>query len=897
MHTAEEVEAVTAALAAFAPCPRPWKVIGSERTADAVQERLSEWATPSSNGNTFLYWISHGESDGEDMALLAHAGSPHPLIHSGISPDDFLRYLTARQNHPDAEGTWAIVVIDACKSGRFVELLSARAFLKSNGPRNFLLVSTSEDGAANLGVFRHALETVLGTTFAADSTIDLRALGDELQRNLRGCPVVPHTKMGRALLHRIVPAAAGAVTTTLDVLAEIQAVIDQLPPDEQRHFIPKATGAELGELAWYFEGREEERDTILRWLDTGADGMLVVTGAAGSGKSALLGHILLHTRPKLRSILLRTGHLQPLPSGVPCPSDPFDAVIHLSGATPQELIARLALAAQLREIPRDLLLNEQIEWLLDGLAQRALPFGVLLDALDEAHAPLVIADQIVRRLAEVPGTRVVIGTRRSTKEGPDLPPQVNRDLLDALDMNGADSDLAKSVVSVNRDSLAMVRYVRRKLETAEKLDRLVASSQQIAMAASELGDSGREFLYARLAVHEVIHESDLLDDLTSLRNSSHRQLFARAAQRLSTRNPAFRPLLHALALAQGRGLPLRDGIWATVAAVVAPMGATINDEVIHDLTADAAPYLMLDAEAGQTVYRLAHRTFIEHFNSTGEKHEHLHQQITEALTVDGDFRLPKAELNPYVIYHLPAHAAQGQLPAWEYLAQHTRVLDRLDSTSITSQVMTHAFGRITLPPAIAGAVASQHMAVTNSQGDRRGLREVATAQTTGSFDRSHGEPDDTLPTWSVTWARLNTNPLHLTLRGHTRGVRAVVAFFMPDGRTLLAAGGDDGAVRIWDPLTGTAFGEPLRGHIGGVFAVVAFPAPAPDGRTLLATGGNDGMVRIWDPVTGAEVGEPLRGHTRGVRGVVAFPAPAPDGRTLLATGGNDGMVRIWDPVT
>ncbi|MFC8826813.1 NACHT and WD repeat domain-containing protein, partial [Streptomyces sp. NPDC057137] len=859
LHTAEEVEAVTAALAAFAPSPSPWKVIGSERTADAVQERLSEWATPSSNGNTFLYWISHGESDGEDMALLAHAGSPRPLIHSGISPDDFLSYLTARQNHPDAEGTWAIVVIDACKSGRFIELLSARALLKGNGPRNFLLVSTSEDGNANLGAFRHALETVLGTTFAADSTIDLRALGDELQRNLRGCPVVPHTKMGRALLHRIVPAAAGAVTTTLDVLAEIQAVIDQLPPDEQRHFIPKATGAELGELAWYFEGREEERDTILRWLDTGADGMLVVTGTAGSGKSALLGHILLHTRPKLRSILLRTGHLQPLPAGVPCPSDPFDAVIHLSGATPQELIARIALAAQLREIPRDLLLNEQIEWLLGGLAQRALPFGVLLDALDEAHAPLVIADQIIRRLAEVPGTRVVIGTRRSTKEGPDLPPQVDGDLLDALDMNGADSDLAKSVVSVNRDSLAMVRYVRRKLETAEKLGRLTASSQQITMAASELGDSGREFLYARLAVHEVIHDSDLLDDLTSLRNSSHRHLFARAAQRLSMRNPAFRPLLHALALAQGRGLSLRDGIWATVAAAVAPMGVTINDEVIHDLTADAAPYLMLDAEAGQTVYRLAHRTFIEHFNSAGEKREHLHQQITEALTVDGDFRLPKAELNPYVIYHLPAHAAQGKLPAWEYLAQRTRVLDRLDSTSITSQVMTHAFGRITLPPAIAGAVASQHMAVTNSQGDRRGLREVATAQTTGSFDRSHGEPDDTLPTWSVTWARLNTNPLHLTLHGHTRGVRAVVAFLMPDGRTLLAAGGDDGAVRIWDPLTGTAFGEPLRGHIGGVFAVVAFTAP--DGRTLLAAGGNDGTVRIWDPVTGAEVGEPLRGHT------------------------------------
>jgi hypothetical protein len=368
LRTAEEVEAVAAVLAPFAPCHRPWQVAESERAADAVQQRLSEWAHPSSTGNTFLYWVGHGESDGE-TALLAHTGSPRPLIHSGISPQDILTYLTARQNHPDAEDTWAIVVIDACKSGRFVELLSAHAHLKTNGPRNFLLVATSQDGNANFGVFRRALHTVLGTTFAADSTIDLRVLGDELNRNLHGCPVLPHIDTGRALLHRTVPAAAGAVTTTLDMLAEIQAVIDQLPPDEQNHFLPKAAGAELGELAWYFEGRQQERDTILRWLDTTTDGMLVVTGAAGSGKSALLGHILLHTRPDLSSVLLRSGHLSPLPAGIPCPSDPFDAVIHLTGATPQDLIARLALAAQLHDTPRDRPLNEQIDWLLGELRQ------------------------------------------------------------------------------------------------------------------------------------------------------------------------------------------------------------------------------------------------------------------------------------------------------------------------------------------------------------------------------------------------------------------------------------------------------------------------------------------------------------------------------------------------
>ncbi|MDX2849222.1 WD40 repeat domain-containing protein [Streptomyces sp. PA03-3a] len=892
LPTAEEVEAVAAELAPFAPRYQPWQVAGSERTADAVQQRLSEWAHPSSTGNTILYWAGHGESDGE-TALLAHTGSPHPLVHSGISPQDILTYLTARQNHPDAEDTWAIVVIDACKSGRFIELLSAQAHLKTNGPRNFLLVATSQDGDANLGVFRHALHTVLGTTFAADSTIDLRALGDELNRNLHGCPVLPHTDTGRALLHRAVPAAAGAVTTTLDMLAEIQAVIDQLPRDEQKHFLPKAAGAELGELAWYFEGRQQERDTILCWLDTTTNGMLVVTGAAGSGKSALLGHILLHTRPDLSSILRRSGHLSPLPAGIPCPSDHFDAVIHLTGTTPQNLIARLALAARLHEAPRDRPLNEQIDWLLGELRLRAQPFTVLLDALDEAQTPLVIADQIIRRLAELPSTRVVVGTRRSTKEGPDLPQPADTNLLDALGTNRTATDQPHATVSVERDADAMVRYIRRRLQRAVQLGKLTASPTQITQASADLENSGHEFLHARLAVHEIIHDPRLLHDPTPLRNSSHRQLFARAVHRLSARNPAFQPLLHALALAQGRGLPVRDGIWSTIAAAIAPQDTAIPDRAISDLKAEAAPYLMLDTEAEQSVYRHAHRTFSEHFAQAGQADERLHQRITAALTTQADsLRLPEAELNPYVAQYLSAHAGQGRLPAWQNLAQHTRVLDRLDPISITSQVMTHAFGRITLPPAIAGAVASQHLAATSSSSNRRGLREVAAAQVTGSFHRPLTEPEDTLPAWSVTWASLKIKPMHLTLHAHTGAVSAVAGFAAADGRPLLATTGD-GTVRVWDPLSGTPVGQPLTGHTGTVRAAAAFTAS--DGRTLLATGSGNGAVRVWDALSGTPVGQPLTGHTGWVLAVAAFPAP--DGRTLLATGGYDGAVRVWDALS
>ena len=97
---------------------------------------------------------------------------------------------------------------------------------------------------------------------------------------------------------------------------------------------------------------------------------------------------------------------------------------------------------------------------------------------------------------------------------------------------------------------------------------------------------------------------------------------------------------------------------------------------------------------------------------------------------------------------------------------------------------------------------------------------------------------------------LRLAPLGESLTGHTGwvwwGAWAVV-----EGRPVLATGGDDGTVRLWDPSTRAPQGEPLTGHTGpvqwGAWAVV-------EGRPVLATGGHDGTVRLWDPSTRAPLG-------------------------------------------
>jgi WD40 repeat protein len=65
-------------------------------------------------------------------------------------------------------------------------------------------------------------------------------------------------------------------------------------------------------------------------------------------------------------------------------------------------------------------------------------------------------------------------------------------------------------------------------------------------------------------------------------------------------------------------------------------------------------------------------------------------------------------------------------------------------------------------------------------------------------------------------------------------------------------------------------------------------AVASDG-SWLASAGDDGHVRIWDPVTGA-TRHTLTGHTRGVRAL----AVAPNG-SWLASADTGGEVRVWNP--
>lgn len=161
--------------------------------------------------------------------------------------------------------------------------------------------------------------------------------------------------------------------------------------------------------------------------------------------------------------------------------------------------------------------------------------------------------------------------------------------------------------------------------------------------------------------------------------------------------------------------------------------------------------------------------------------------------------------------------------------------------------------------------------------DHAGPVNTVTFSADGKMLASGGY-DHTVRLWDV----VTGNELQ-KFEGHTEIVSCVT--FSPDEKTLASAAADK-TIRLWDMDTGKVLQifVDRRDWICGVNIAIS-----PDGK-ILASAGSD-TIGLWDIATGKEIRR-IKGPEAGVSDVDF----SPDGKTL-ASACIDGTIRLWEVVT
>ncbi len=158
---------------------------------------------------------------------------------------------------------------------------------------------------------------------------------------------------------------------------------------------------------------------------------------------------------------------------------------------------------------------------------------------------------------------------------------------------------------------------------------------------------------------------------------------------------------------------------------------------------------------------------------------------------------------------------------------------------------------------------------------RSGLNVRFAFSSNGKMLAAGGE-DGLVHVWDLTDSRKVRH--RFTVKGHNYWLRTLA--FSPDGK-MLASGDEDRTLCLWRVADGTLIFTSTAHKLW--VGAVAF---SPDGK-ILASGGNE--LFLWDTATGTQ----LRTSPRGLSVMISTLVFSPDGNTLVA-GNWDGIIELWD---
>ena len=260
------------------------------------------------------------------------------------------------------------------------------------------------------------------------------------------------------------------------------------------HLLLAARGGATQDDRSWFTGRTVEVDQVVAWVESGEAGLYVVTGAAGTGKTAIIGRVVSLADPVERERLLAEG----VPLGHADPGGrSVDAHVHARGLTADR--AADLIAGQL--VRAGVLTTQNARRNaaeLVGQAQRVVQDGaeppvVVIDGLDEARSEaFAIIEELILRLARY--AVVIVSTRELRRS------QTDPSLLDLLTVGAAVLDL-DATASIERGRADLRAYVTARLAAVDARMNPDAVADHLAEQIAAPGNG--QFLLARLVTDQL----------------------------------------------------------------------------------------------------------------------------------------------------------------------------------------------------------------------------------------------------------------------------------------------------------------------------------------------------------------------------------------------------------
>ena len=817
-------------------------VLGDSPTSVEVRDRLRAFCTsPDRRVDDYvvLYLTGHGEIlDEGDHVLLAADTRPSDLLHRTVPTSEIMKLALA--------GTRVrrlLLLLDTCYSGSGGQDLVKEALRRldwpapapgehvdrSSGSGIAIVAATRPYQQALPGVFTTCLDRVArSVTLAGNAppTLGLSALMGALQTDLDGRPQA-------AQWHQI-GMDGGEPAFLLNPRYRPQLVDVDLLEQERAHHAEQRD-ANLRDrflpASRWFTGRRQALLDLAAWLaDPRPDPRpRIVTGHAGSGKTAVLGLLAALSDPDRR------------------PSVPLDAlpeqVSHLEGAIGEVIYAGTMTTGQVRDriAATAGIRADTVQELIDGLNARAgKPLVALIDALDEAADP----DELCRTLLLPLSTRCATSMRLLLGSRPHL--------LTSRLLGTPDRHVAIDLDSPTYADPASIRaYIRRILVSEDTLDSYYQPSGRYRTAPAAIvgavteaigAAAGESFLVARITATTETIAAVLPDPADAAWRKSLPRRAGDAMRRdlqlrLGAEAERAAGLLLPLAYAQGNGLPWED-LWPRVADALSPGHDYGNDDLMW-LRRAAGSYAVESVAEGRSVYRLYHQALAEHLRQG--RGPAADQQLIAAALLS---RVPPAaggsrdwqSAHPYIRTHLATHAAAaGQIdplledPAYLLTAGRPPLLAALEAAS-SGRGKRNADAYRRAAPRLRGRPAREHASYLQLAARCGRAPELA-----GDLD-SYRAAD----IWSTRWASWRAATPHHTFTGHTDSVAAVAVAEL-DGRPVVVSGADDGTVRVT-----RGWHQKAKRFTRHSSAVTAVAVAELDGRPVVVSTSRAGMLDVRD---------------------------------------------------